>query len=130
MCGGIVGDHGGESQAVIKRTFDPLTLVPRSMATVSLLPLLYELLALFCASSLIVLALLRIYVAQAPVPLVETLKVTFVCTLVVLAAMRGAGYLWRSNHRELVDGAETEVVEGSDSVAVTSGKKCVHDDLA
>ncbi|KAF8209057.1 hypothetical protein K438DRAFT_1811654 [Mycena galopus ATCC 62051] len=54
-----------------------------------MLHLILELLATFCASSLIVLGLLRGFSVQFP--LLRALEVTFVCTLIVFAAIRAAG---------------------------------------
>ncbi|KAJ6462124.1 hypothetical protein C8R45DRAFT_1027361 [Mycena sanguinolenta] len=61
-----------------------------------LLHLVVELLLAFCTSSLIVLGLLRL--SGLTFPLVETLEVTFVCTVAIFAALRGAGYFWNTNN--------------------------------
>ncbi|KAF8209039.1 hypothetical protein K438DRAFT_1811627, partial [Mycena galopus ATCC 62051] len=63
------------------------------MAMVPVLHLILELLAVFCASFLVVLTLLR--GASVRFLVLGTLEITFICTLVVLTVMRTAGYFGR-----------------------------------
>ncbi|KAF7342647.1 hypothetical protein MSAN_02021700 [Mycena sanguinolenta] len=89
-----------------------------------LLHLVLELLVAFYTSSLIVSALLR--VSGSTFPLVETLEVTFSCTLVVFAALRGAEYFWNGNYSGSVQWAGEE---GSESQEVAEKEQKFVDDL-
>ncbi|KAJ6454351.1 hypothetical protein C8R45DRAFT_944613 [Mycena sanguinolenta] len=92
---------------------------------IPLIRLLCELLLAFCASSSIVLVLLRAYTYSSgspfQFPLVRTLAVTSFCTLLVFGAMRRGGCLWprsgSSGDREFVaDGETSDVEESSDDI--------------
>ncbi|KAJ6562063.1 hypothetical protein B0H19DRAFT_1143487 [Mycena capillaripes] len=68
------------------------------------LRLVLELLFAFLAASLIVLTILRFapWPQAANFPVLQVLEITFVCTVVVLTALRAVGSLWnRHNNREV-----------------------------
>ncbi|KAJ7106592.1 hypothetical protein C8R44DRAFT_805564 [Mycena epipterygia] len=79
-----------------------------------------ELLLAFVSSALIVLGLLRL--AAVPFPFRLALQITFLCTLVVLAALRAAGVFWSAANPS----PESELLapHDSDKEQVVSKLRC------